>query len=105
MNAALDEQEQQAFHESAHAVTHNYFKHAVECAEIGRNARCVLPAEWEQKFSEKEITELCGRDALFQYIMAACAGKCAMDRWYDYRHRRMTTGGRPMTTSKPANTR
>ena len=78
--------EQIAYHESAHAVVHHCFGHPIASIEIGDNTgRCVLLPEYEEHFNTSGVVEVARRESLCRYIMACCAGKCAMDRWHGYK--------------------
>ena len=82
----LHEQERIAFHESAHAVVHHYFRHPIDRVEVGEDTgRCVVPAEWYERVSDNRISALVRREALIEQIIACCAGKCAMDRLHGYK--------------------
>jgi hypothetical protein len=46
-----------------------------------------VPNEWDKSFSQKRVAELARREVMFENIVAACAGKCAMDRWHNWKSR------------------
>jgi ATP-dependent Zn protease len=86
MSNAVHGQELIAFHEAAHATLFHCFNLSVESVEISEDTgHCVTPDEWSLAFSDSGIKKLVQREALFRLIIASCAGKAAMDRWYGYK--------------------
>src|SRR5438105_1588623 len=83
---AIHEQERIAFHESGHAVIYHYFRHPVEGIAVSADdGHCKLVGKWKKEFDREQIDRVMGRDVLFEMLVAACAGKATMDRFYGYK--------------------
>jgi hypothetical protein len=83
---ATEEAERIAIHECAHAVLYHCFKFPVSSVEIrGDTGCCVAPPVWQVVLSNNQIGNLAKREGLMRLIIAGCAGKAAMDKWYGYK--------------------
>ena len=71
MKPGLAHREPIAIHEAGHFIAHIFFGHRVESAEVGEEyGYCKLRAQDVDPFD---------------YIIALCAGKAAVDRWYGWK--------------------
>ena len=71
MKPELAHREPIAFHEAGHFIAHAFFRHRIESAEVGDDyGHCTLPAQDVDPFD---------------YIIALCAGKAAVDHWYGWK--------------------
>jgi len=82
----VESQEVVAFHEAGHAVAHHHFGLPLDSIEIRQaSGRCVPPSEWRLVLRDDRILKLAKRESLMQLIIACCAGKAGVDRWYGYK--------------------
>jgi len=78
-----------AFHESGHAVVHNFYGHPVVSVEIGGGTgRCTLPEKFQVTWGDDESEELFRREATMQLVTGLCAGRSAMRRCHGGEHYR-----------------
>jgi hypothetical protein len=62
---------EKAYHEVGHMAAHTFFGHRVASVEVGENfGRCRLAAQTVNPFD---------------YLIACCAGKAAVDKWHGWR--------------------
>ena len=75
------QQECIAFHESAHAIVHHFYGHAISEVAIGENSGHCKTETADVEADEDTLRLLVKREWAKQKAIACCAGKAAMDRW------------------------
>ena len=71
MKPELYDREPIAYHELGHCIAHKYFGHEVDSIEVREDFGC----NW---IPDQEVSP-------FAYIIACCAGKAAVDRWFGWK--------------------